>query len=119
MRKYPCRYPACTKSYKSTSGRGYHEKHAHGGLYTAPGVSTDMQVKGLSGTGELGKSLEEQKIGQDEIQAIKIQEVEFVMAKNTLKGKESEEKEYGCEKCGAEFDTRHKYCPECGIEFGG
>jgi hypothetical protein len=29
-----CRYPGCTKSYKTSSSRGLHEHVVHGGLFT-------------------------------------------------------------------------------------
>jgi rRNA maturation endonuclease Nob1 len=62
--------------------------------------------------------MSEQIVAQDEIRNIKIQEVEFKMAKKKLNPKDEDEFEYECGKCGAEFATKHKYCPECGVEFG-
>ena len=119
MGKYKCRYPGCTKSYKSTSGRGYHEKHSHGGLYTQPDLSVQKQIEQKDGRSGIGSSLEEQKISQEETNNIKVSEVEFKMAKKKLNPKDEEnELEYECGKCGAEFATKHKFCPECGVQFG-
>jgi predicted RNA-binding Zn-ribbon protein involved in translation (DUF1610 family) len=117
MGNYPCRYPGCTKTYKSTSGRGYHEKHTHGGLYTQPDLTVQKQIAQKDGRKDLDKKLSDQITSQEEIKNIKICEVKFVMAKKKLNPKD-EEFEYECAKCGAEFATRHKYCPECGVEFG-
>ena len=33
------------------------------------------------------------------------------------KEQKKEENEFQCGQCGAQFSKRHKYCPECGVNF--
>ena len=54
---------------------------------------------------------------KDNIQEVNM-EKEYQEKKPEIEPKKSiEENMYGCGQCGAEFSKKHKYCPECGVEF--
>lgn len=112
-KKIYCRFEGCKhKGFTSRAGRLYHERTKHGRAFTdaEPEPNTPPVTPKQSKTEPVIKP-------DTGGQFVKVEDVKFVMAKTKLESKDTEECEYECPKCGHEFNGKHKFCQECGMEF--
>ena len=103
-KKYSCRYK-CGASYKTISGRRYHEIAEHGKLWRKSEQTGQKPDESTKST--------EKEVSVNEF--ISINEVKFMVAKKVNEKTTAEE--YECGKCGEKFSELKKFCPNCGCEF--
>lgn len=99
-KKYECQYDECHASFKSRSGRTYHERTTHGMLHK-DFVRTQPP---------------KEKEKSDSTNFVEIKEIK-IMATKKPKDEKKEEDMDTCGGCNEQIPVGSKFCPKCGVQF--